>query len=200
VTYHGTVTRGVNLPDAFAIGDPFTVVFTYESTTSPTPHIGPQEIAWYQHTITALSWTVGSYSGYTEPGQDIYVTDDYNDVSCMPACPYDMFLVSIDGSALHGMPIHGKALTLFGLQLTDPTLTAFTSTALPLTQLDPAKFVSHGITDPPSIIALNWGSNTDPDRGFVQADFSTPTPEPATSALFFVGAVVATLYRKRVGR
>lgn len=144
--YEGTVIStggpGFEVP-SFAIGDPFRVTYTFESGTPDS--LSDPTVGHYSGAVRSLSFKVGSYEGYADPGANIQVGNDYTG----QGRNVDYYNIGIYGSQaglLHGPVVSGWNLDQFILQLVDPTHTAFASDALPLTALNPAVFIDPNLT------------------------------------------------------
>jgi len=120
------------LADTFSIGDTFRLEYTFESLT---PDLEPNtDRGVYFDAITDLTVTVGNYSA-TGPGSNSFSV--YNSLFA------DLYRIDIDYPML-GPSVNGFDLDFQGpiMQLSDPTCTALTSDALPLSPPDPNDFIS----------------------------------------------------------
>jgi hypothetical protein len=177
VTYSGPVVStgapGFQVP-SFAVGVPFQVTFTYDSST---PNIASNP-AYYYQAISSLSFAVGTNTGSAVPPDSIYMAHDYTgqggsqDYFCIGISFYGCGGI-VGASQLNGPQVNGWTLTGFRLQFDDLTGTAFTGVALPTGPLDPSKFTAAN-----TYMELQFTSATGATSAVV-ASFS-PTPIPST--------------------
>lgn len=176
-TYNGSVDSigapGYQVP-SFNIGDPFQVTFTFESAT---PDSNPDPTIGNYYALSALSFTIGSYSGYLNPFTPINVGYNYTG----QGAPQDYYNIITLSPYIHGPTVGGWSPYQFVFQLQDPTHSAFTSDALPLTPPNPASFVG-----PDTYMSLTFGG---PNNAYsaVLADSITSAPEPSTRIIFGIG-------------
>lgn len=175
-----------NLSPTLAIGDGFSGSFTYESTTADYFPGDPNHGMYvpgpaFAVTVNGLPFSiVGGGSG------SVAVRNDYFG-------GYDQFIVGSGDSTTTGPNINGYAPSVFSLILQDNTSSAFSSDALPASELDLALFGT-------SNFALSF-FNFDPLPLFPIADIAGPLsylsltdpnaitsiPEPGSLALLGLG-------------
>jgi hypothetical protein len=120
--FQGTVNN-VNpvLSGEFSVGERFSGSYTFDSDTPNTSGGDPPNFGLYTGALTALSFTIDSYTGSATDG-DINVWDNV---------PSDTYQVT--SRVVTGPNVSDFELTLFQLEIGDSTNTALTSVALPLT-------------------------------------------------------------------
>lgn len=130
----GIVTSAhAGLAPTIQVGDSFQLTYSFDASTVDTnasPNRGD-----YGGAVTALHISVGSYATCGLTGGDITIFDDLGS---------DQYFIR--ASVLAGVPLAGLILSQnqLVLQLLDPTQTALSSDALPVSPLNPGDFVSGG--------------------------------------------------------
>lgn len=169
-----------------ATGDTLTGSYTFESTTVGTGG-GCSAVSGqcdYFGAITALNFTVGSYTGTGNVG-DTNIISVLNDFSS----PMDAYTVV---NSFTGASINGFQPDIFFFVLVDPSTAMFSGTALP--------------TAPPSLIGIgnrnfqiNYQNNLTGQTGFINGSIIslTAVPEPPTAWLFGLGIGLLALWKVR---
>jgi hypothetical protein len=172
----------------FNIGDPFHLTFTFDSSTVGE---GDATVETY-YALTALSYSVGSYSGYVSPFTNVPIQVGYNDTG-QGAAQTSYSIIAFNNINYNPPPVNGPTVDgwspyQFVFQLQDPTNTAFTSDALPLIPPNPADFVSQD-----TYMSLTFAS----PGGAYSEVFTDFAPEPASLAIIGLGATMLLVRRRK---
>ena len=122
------------LAGTFALGDPFALSYTFESTTAATG--GSNSTTAVFNALTALSFTVGSYAASSGAAAEIQTgtRDGFAELTDRYA------VVSRASDGLTGPAVGGAALDGFILRLDDSTGTVFSDALVLPTAIDLADF------------------------------------------------------------
>ena len=179
VTYHftgqlTTITNGsggtADLTGIFSLGQPVTLEYTIERSTPAEPQ--DPHTSGYTGAITALSFSIGSWSGSGTPGYSF--TTVLNDEPSPVSGVYDEYSAQVQGG-ISAPPIGNAQLTSLTYTFDDVQGTVFNSTAIPGVFPDLSSFEGKTLT----VLLLDMSTFK---SGYVMATFdggSTPT-EPGT--------------------
>jgi hypothetical protein len=173
-TYSGHVTSlDPQMAGQFALGDPFTVDFTYITDTATDSVPANPNLGIYQAVFTSITGTIGGYNFALATGGPIDSVRVDNDSLGRDLLIFD---ADVAGSPVNGFDPYG--LEVF---LQDDTHALFSGDALPTSALPAALFSSGSMQ-----LNLVAGTVDAPLFSFVRAtiDIPTPTPIPPTLGLF----------------
>jgi hypothetical protein len=160
------------LAGTFAPGQTLTGSYTFESLTAP--RAGSTSTFAVFDALTAFNFSIGSYSASSTGAPEIQVDND------PPAPDSDRYgLVSRASDGLTGPAVNGLALDAFALRLDDSTNTVFTDALILPTDISLSTF------DSDSFFVFFQGAVVFGDI----TSISSSVPEPATVALFGLGAL-----------
>jgi len=170
-----TITNGsggstADLTGLFTMGEAVTLEYTIERSTTPEPQ--DPHTSGYTGALTALSFSIGSWSGSGTPGYSFTTVLD-NEPSPVSGV-YDEYSAQVQGG-IDAPPIGDAQLTSLTYTFDDVQGTVFNSTAIPAVFPDLSQFEGKTLT----VLLFDMGTFK---SGYVMATFdsgSTPT-EPST--------------------
>jgi hypothetical protein len=195
ITYNfsGTVTGvDASLSSLFSNGQTLTGSYTFESTT--TPRTGSTSGFAVYDALTALSFSIGSYSASSTAAQEIQVDSGAN------GAPNDRYaVVSRVSDGLTGPAVNGNPLNFFSFRLDDLSNSQF-GTALTLpTSLSLSNF--NGLSnDGVNQFFVFFGDPAAPlvvDGTLTGLSQPSAVPEPATMMLLGSGLLGLVGFRRR---
>jgi hypothetical protein len=124
------------LSSVFTVGDTYRLEYTFESTTPDSNPANPNR-GFYDHAISSLTVTVGSYTA-SPTFTFSRITADNN---LSGADSYRIDLTGVSGPGAAGLVLGNQTALM---QMRDPTALALSSDSLPIAPLDPLDFVSGG--------------------------------------------------------
>ncbi len=179
----GSVTP--NLSGAgVAAGDPFSMTYTFESTTAP--RAGSNSSFAVFDALTSLSFTAGAASGSSSSASEIQVDN-------APGAPNDRYaVVSRASQGLTGPTLNGLGLNFASFRLDDLSNTVFSNALTLPTSLSFSSFTSGSffVFYGPNLDGLINGNVTD-------IRTATAVPEPTTLTLMGLGLAGIALARRR---
>ena len=146
------------LAGTFSIGDPFTVIYTFDADTpdgNASLNVGD-----YLNALTDMVVNVGPY-GASGTAVD-FTSGKISVVNNVGGDAYRIDVAGLVGPDVGGLPLASQNPIL---QLSDPTATATTSDALPTTPPDPADYVSAS-----TFLALKFGGLDAEGEDFVSIE------------------------------